>query len=124
MSATGNYGPHVPNLVVLPICIAGQRTATAAEAFIMKMPFAMEILSVQATARASGGTSPTLTVDVHDGASSILDSAISITAGTISYGTIDDANIADEAELSIDLTIGGTSPTWDDICVTIVGLRK
>jgi len=104
--------------------IAGQRAATAAEVFNIKMPFAMTLLQVQATARASGGTTPTLTVDVQHGPTTVLDDPIAITAGTVSEGTLVVTEIPDEAEVTIDLAIGGTSPTWDDISVTLVGLRK
>lgn len=126
MAGVSNYGPHMGQLVVIPICIAGQRTATAAEVFNIKMPFTMKLLQVQATARASGGSSPTLTVDVQKGTTSVLDDPIAITAGTVSEGTLDadEVDIADETEVTVDLTIGGSSPTWDDISVTLVGLRK
>jgi len=35
------------------------------------------------------------------------------------YGsyTITDSSIADDAKITVDVTIGGTSPTWDDVTV-------
>ena len=68
----------------------------------------------------SGGTSPTLTVDVQEAGATILSAPISITAGTVSDGTISDSNLADESLITINLAIGGTSPTWNDITVLLV----
>lgn len=113
----------VPGVPLYPVIIniEGQRTATVAAVCKFKTPAPWKILGVSATARASGGTTPTLTVDVLAGATptSILSSAISVTAGTISEGTIATEDIADETAVQINLTIGGTSPTWDDITVQL-----
>lgn len=119
-AATTNYPEVVTGIQIVPFHISGQYTATTAGVVKFTLPFKAEVLSVSATARASGGTSPTLTVDVKEGAASILSSAISITAGTISEGTLSDTSLADESTITIDLTIGGTSPTWNDITVILV----
>lgn len=119
-AATTNPSPASSGYMVLPIQISGQYTATTAAVAKFKMPFPATVVHASATARASGGTTPTLTVDIKEGASSILSSAISITAGTISDGTLSDTALADEAAVSVDLTIGGTNPTWDDITVLLV----
>lgn len=108
---------------LVPIHISGQYTSTTADVAQFKLPFPGYVVGVSATARASGGTSPTLTVDVQDDGTSILSSAISITAGTVSEGTVSSATIADESEITIDLAIGGTSPTWDDITVLLTIVR-
>ena len=55
---------------------------------------------------------------------STLSSAISITAGTWSEGTIANAVVADESVMTVDLTIGGTSPTWNDITVLVTCVRE
>lgn len=108
---------------LVPIHISGQYTATTADVAQFKLPFPGHLIGVSATARASGGTSPTLTVDVQDDGASVLSSAISVTAGTVSEGTVTGAAIADESEITIDLAIGGTSPTWNDITVILVIVR-
>ena len=120
MAATTNPSPASPGYMVLPIQISGQYTATTAAVTKFKLPFPATVVHASATARASGGTTPTLTVDVKEGATSILSSAISITAGTISDGTLSDTALADESSVSVDLTIGGTNPTWDDITLLLV----
>jgi len=83
------------------------------------MPFAATLVEVSATARASGGTSPTLAIDVKENGTSVLSAAMDITAGVVTVGTIADAEVADDAKITIDATIGGTSPTWDDITVLL-----
>lgn len=122
-AATPNVAVGAGQVMVLPVFIAGQRTATVTPVKF-NMPQPCDMIGVSATARASGGTSPTLTVDVQDDAVSILSSAISITAGTVSEGTISTAAIADESVMTVVLTIGGTSPTWDDIMVLMTCARK
>jgi len=122
-AATTNYAEVVTGVQVVPFHISGQYTATAADVIQFQIPFKAKVLGVSATARASGGTSPTLTVDVQEDGTSILGSAISITAGTVSEGTVSDSTLADESSITVDLAIGGTSPTWDDITVLLT-LRR
>ncbi|MGQ0545551.1 MAG: hypothetical protein ACT4P3_09500 [Betaproteobacteria bacterium] len=122
-AATPNISVGGGQVMVLPVFIAGQRTATVTPVkFAMPQP--CDMIGVGATARASGGTSPTLTVDLQDDGVSVLSSAISITAGTWSEGTISNAAIGDESVMTVVLTIGGTSPTWDDITVVLTCARK
>ena len=120
MTTTMNITGNIPGIMVLPFHISGQYTASATGVVRFRMPFPCRVLSVSATARASGGTSPTLTVDVQEGGTTILSTPISVTAGTVSFGTITDNEIADEAIVTVNLAIGGTSPTWNDITVMLV----
>lgn len=122
-AATTNYSAAVPGVQVIPLHISGQYTATTNPAAKFAIPFGCKLVGISATARASGGTSPTLTVDLEDDGTSVLSSAISITAGTVSEGTISSATIADESVLEVVLTIGGTSPTWNDITVLLTVVR-
>lgn len=121
--AVANYSEVVTGIQIVPFHISGQYTATTSNIVKFRLPFKAQVLGVSATARASGGTSPTLTVDVKEDGSSILSSAISVTAGTVSEGTVSDTSLADESIITIDLTIGGSSPTWDDITVLLT-LRR
>ncbi len=123
-AATPNYSTAIPGVVVIPFHISGQYTATTANVVKFAMPFKARIVGVAATARASGGTSPTLTVDLKDDTVSALSSAMSITAGTITEGTIANASVADESVMTVDFTITGTSPTWNDITVFLTVLRE
>ena len=101
-----------------------QYTSTTTNVVKFTLPYKAQLLGVSATARASGGTSPTLTVDVMEGGVTVLSAPISITAGTVAEGTVTDAALADEALMTVNLAIGGTSPTWDDITVTLTVVRN
>lgn len=121
-AATSNVASAY-DVQVIPIVLWGQRTATTADVAQFKLPFSGSLIGVSATARASGGTTPTLTIDVQDDGVSALSAPISITAGTVAEGTVSAAVIADESEITIDITITGTSPTWDDITVLLTIVR-
>ena len=118
LADTTNF-PTSTSVQMVPLVISGQYTATTTGVVQIKLPFKARLVGVSATARASGGTSPTLTVNVKQGATSVLSAPIGITAGTVAEGTITSPQLADESTLTVDLTIGGTSPTWNDISVVL-----
>lgn len=124
LAATTNYAISQPGVVVIPLHISGQYTATTANVVKFAMPFKARLVGVTATARASGGTTPTLAIDLKDDTVSALSSTISITAGTVAEGTIANAVVADESVMTVDFTIGGTSPTWNDITIFITAVRE
>ena len=103
----------------VPLTMTRQLIASLAGAFLFRVPVDSTLVSVGASARASGGTTPTLTVDVKEAGVSVLSAAFSVTAGSWSTGTISDSAIAAANNVTIDFTIGGTSPTWDDITVLL-----
>lgn len=122
-AATTNYPPSVP-VYVVPFHISGQYTATATGIVKFNFPFKAQVVSVQANARASGGTSPTLTVDVMTAGVSLLSTPVAITAGTVAEATLATATtIADEDAVTVNFAIGGTSPTWNDITVVLTVVR-
>lgn len=123
-ASTTNYSPAVAQVEVIPFTISGQWTATTTGVATIKLPFPAKLIGVSATARASGGTTPTLTVDVKQGSTSVLSAPISITAGTLSEGTITTSSLTDESTISVNLAIGGTSPTWNDITVLLTVIRQ
>lgn len=122
MAATTNASPASSGYMLLPFHISGQYTANTTAVAKWLAPMPCEIYHASATARASGGTSPTLSVVLKNGASTVSTIG-AITAGTISEGALANTTVADEATLSIDLTIGGTSPTWNDITV-LIGCKR
>lgn len=123
LADTPNF-PTSTSVQMVPLVISGQYTATTTGAVQIKLPFKAKLVGVSASARASGGTTPTLTVNVKQGATSVLSAPISLTAGTVAEGSIANAQLADEATLTVDLTIGGTSPTWNDITVLLTLARN
>jgi len=121
--AIKNLGVATPGVLLLPFHLQGQFTGDVTAAARLKLPFKARVLGVSAAARASGGTSPTLTVDVKEGGTTILTAPVAVTAGAVAEASVADAALADEAELTVDLAIGGSSPTWDDIDVLITLVR-
>jgi hypothetical protein len=96
-----------------------QLTASVTRLFAFQMPFAATAVEVSASARASGGTAPTLTIDVLEAGTTILTSPVSVTAGSNTVATPSDTAIADNAAITVNAVVGGTTPTWDDISVMI-----
>lgn len=123
-AATTNCAMGGCDVVVIPLHISGQYTASTTAVARFQLPFEANVLGVSASARASGGTSPTLTVDVKEGGVTIMSAPISVTAGSVTEGTVTDILLADEAAMTVDLTIGGTSPTWNDIVVLVTLARR
>jgi len=86
------------------------------------MPFAATLVEVSVCVRdidTSSGNE-TYTIDLEEAGTSVLSSAISLTAdNTPVVGTISDSAIADNAKMEVVLTLGGTTPTIDDITALI-----
>jgi len=123
-AATQDAGVGVGHdVVVIPLHISGQYTATTANVARLTLPFKAQVLGISASARASGGTTPTLTVDVLEGGTTILSAPVAVTAGAVAEATVTDTTLADEAAITVTLTIGGTTPTWNDIVVLITLVR-
>lgn len=104
---------------------AGQESATVNPLATFQMPFAATLVEVSACARTADAADgdETYTIDVEEAGTSVLSSAISIpraTPNTPVVGTISDADIADNAKIEIVLTLGGTTPTIDEIDVVLV----
>lgn len=123
-AATPNVAVSSGSVVVIPLHISGQYTASTTAVARWLMPFPCDIIGVTASARASGGTTPTLTVDLLAAAVSLLSAPVTVTAGANSEATIATAAVADEAAMTVNLAITGTSPTWNDITVFITAVRK
>lgn len=122
-AATQNFSETISGIQVVPFHISGQYTATTAGVVQFQIPFKAQVLGVSATARTSGGTSPTLTIDVKEAGTTILSAPMSITAGIVTEGVVTDSSLADESLITADFAITGTSPTWNDITL-ILTLRR
>lgn len=121
---TPNYSVATPGVVLLPVHLSGQYDADVTGVATVQLPFPARILGVSATARASGGSAPTLAVEVLDDGTTVLSAPIDVTAGAVAEGTLAAPVVADESEISIDLAFGGTSPTFDDIDILITLVRQ
>jgi hypothetical protein len=122
LADTPNFPISTP-VQMVPLVISGQYTATTTGA-VQTAAVQAKLVGVSASARASGGTSPTLTVNVKQGASSGAVGADQHHRRQRGRGSIASAQLADESTLTVDLTIGGTSPTWNDITVLLTLARN
>lgn len=124
-NADTNNFPLTQPVNVIAFHVSGQYTATTAGVVRFKLPFAAKVINVTAAARASGGTTPTLTVDLKNGGTTILSAPFAVTAGASSEAaSVTSPNIADESVVTVDFTIGGTSPTWNDITILLTVIRR
>lgn len=122
--AIKNFGEHVPGLYMVPIFL-GVVTASATKKVAIKMPWKHELLGFRTFCRSSSGTSPTLTADLLEAGTTMLTAPAAVVADTYTDAALADTEIADEANLTIDLTIGGTStPTFNDVVLTLCLRRK
>ncbi len=124
-ASTSNYPETVTGIQVTPIYIPGAITATRTP-IKFRVPSKMHVIGVSAYARVidTSDGNETQTVDIQEAGTSILSSAISLAAqDTIYEGTISDKYIADEATVSIVLTLGGTTPSITDTTVTLIMRR-
>ncbi len=121
-AATANPGPSLPGYqaIIVPINnIAAAGTLTAQASF--KMPYPAKIVYATTYARASSGTTPTLTLQIKSGATSLFSSACSVVAATVTECSLSATSVllADEATITVDSIAGGTTPTFTDISFVV-----
>lgn len=100
----------------------GQYTSSVANLTTFQMPFKATVIEVSVCARDIDTTDgdETYQVDIKEGGTTILNSTMNITAdNTVVVGTLDDTSLADDAKITVDLTLGGTSPALDDLTILI-----
>lgn len=100
----------------------GQETATLDPAATFQMPFAATLVEVSVAARDidTADADETYTVDLEEAGTSVLSAAAAITAdNTPVVGAVSDSAIADNAKMEVVLTLGGTTPTIDDLTVLL-----
>jgi hypothetical protein len=116
-AATPNVTVGAGQVVVIPFHVSGAISATVASIAKFNMPFACDLLGVQANAQALVGA--TNTVDVKVGGTTVLSAPMTIAAaGTVVEGTLVTTAIADEAVITIDINIVGTSLTHTTVLIT------
>jgi hypothetical protein len=124
--STKNIPISTPGVVLLPIHLAGDYGSSLTAVSRIKLPFKAKVLGASGSARASSGTDPTLTFDVKDDGTSILDAPKAITAGAVAEAAVDESkdDIADESVVTVDIAIGGTdTPTFTDIDILLTLAR-
>lgn len=122
--ATNNLSVAISGVFPLLLSIASV-TADVTAAKRLKLPFPAKLLAVSGGARAKSGTTPTLAVDVKAGGVSVLTAPVAFVDGSVTEASIDStkAQIADEAEITIDLDVGGTTPNYSDVDILLTFVR-
>lgn len=99
-------------------------TGTAKLTF--RMPFAMTLTEVRANVK-TAPTGSTLIVDINESGSTILSTKLSIDAGektsttATSSAVISDANLADDAEITIDIDQVGSTIKGTGLKIILIG---
>jgi len=120
-AATKNPSPASVGYQVVVVPIMGVYSSTSITPVTFKAPWPFQVVSASATARASTGTNPTLTLDVKTGATSVFSAPVAVTAGAIADAVLTAApKLADESTVSVILAAGGTTPKWRDITLSLV----
>jgi hypothetical protein len=116
------YPADSPMLLTLPFTLNRQYTATTTNVARFRLPCDARLVDASFAVRASGGTSPTLTVDVQDDGTTLLTTPTAVTAagGIQEASLVANPVIAKDSVISVNLAIGGTSPTFDDISGMLV----
>jgi uncharacterized protein with FMN-binding domain len=104
-------------VVYIPFHVSGAISATVVAIARFKMPMPCDLIGVGASAQAIVGT--TNTIDVKKGGTTVLSAPITIAAaGTYTEGTITVPAVGDEDEITVDVTIAGTSLTHITVFLT------
>lgn len=117
-------------LVPIGVAVSDETTAltTGAAKTTLRMPFAMTLTDV----RASVVTAPAgsaLTVDINEAGASILSTKLTIDAGektsttAVTQAVISDVNLADDAEITIDIDTVGSSIAGAGLKIWLIGRR-
>lgn len=123
--AAPRYNSHVQNLETFVWSLPGDRDATAAEIISFDAPWDGKLVHFEVSARASTGTSETCAIDLQQGTTSLLDSAVAITAGARTEATLASATTFSKGtQISVDATLGGGSPVFSDITICAVFDRR
>lgn len=118
--------------VALPVewmfAVSDETTAitTGTAKLTFRMPHAMTVTEVRANLN-TASSSGTPTVDINEGGTTILSTKLTIDSGETTSTTaatpavISDANLADDAEITIDIDVAGTGAKG--LKVTLIGTR-
>jgi hypothetical protein len=103
--------------------LPGATTASAADAFRFRVARDVILHQVQVSASAVSGTSPTLNAAVRRGTTTLLTTANLTSAGIVATSPSTTIVLRTGNDITIDLNVGGTSPSFSNVNVVVV-LRK
>lgn len=96
-----------------------------------KLPYATRLSAVSAVAAGLTGTTPTAALDVEISGDSVLTAPLGLSATTIGDAALTGGDavtparplLADEAELALTVTLGGTTPAVETVWVMLTTVR-
>jgi len=100
--------------------LPGATTASATNAFRFRVARDAILHQVQVSASAVSGTSPTLNAAVKRGATTLLTTANLTAAGTVATSPSSTIVLRTGNDITIDLNVGGTSPSFSNVNVVVV----
>ena len=115
-------------VVVIPVAVSDEGTllTTGLAKVTFRMPFALKLTAVRASVT-EAPTGSVLTVDINEGGSSILSTKLTIDATEKTSTTaatpavISDSDLADDAEVTIDIDGVGSSSAGKGLKVYLIG---
>jgi hypothetical protein len=110
--------------MVLPVTMNRAITAVSAPVIArIQLPYPATVVGVTASCETAdyASTDEVYTIDVKEGATTILSAPIDLVAAdTVYTGTLADTAIADEAVLTVILDVSGTTPSVEDVTVLLI----
>ena len=116
-AATPNF-PPTTSVYAMPMFLPGAYTSTATPIKFV-MPYASRLVGFSAVA---GTVSGTMTIDIQAGGTTLLSAPITASTNVVE-ATISTAAVADEAQITVVLTISGSSPTFSNITLVPTFVR-
>jgi hypothetical protein len=124
LAATINPSPASSGYMVLPVTMTRAITAVSAPVIArIQLPYPATVVGVTASCETAdyASTDEVYTIDVKEGATTILSAPIDLVAAdTVYTGTLADTTIADEAVLTVILDVSGTTPSVEDVTVLLI----
>jgi len=120
-----SFADQIPGLDMLVVPL-GTITADGTKVWALKVPWKYELIGVRTHCASSSGTTPAMTVDVLGAGVSLLAAVVAVHATGFTYTDatlVASPYIAADAELSINVDVTSTTPTYVGVTV-LLALRR
>lgn len=119
---------ETPEVLIIPVSDETTDLTTGTAKITFRMPYAFHLTAVRASVN-TAPTGSTLIVDINEGGTTILSTKLSIDASektsvtAASAAVISDADLADDAEITIDIDQIGSTIAGKGLKVMLIGYR-
>ena len=117
-----------PEVLIIPVSDESTDLTTGTAKITFRMPYAFHLTAVRSSVN-TAPTGSTLIVDINEGGTTILSTKLSIDASektsvtAATAAVISDADLADDAEITIDIDQIGSTVAGKGLKVTLIGYR-